>query len=70
MQNHTNTALIIEILALSPFKDSGCVRCPLMGDYKNWRYGMSTKTLAKQKNVTILKLDVAKLNPLGTPRQE
>lgn len=70
VQNHTNTALIIEILALSPFKDSGCVCCPLMGDYKNWRYGMSTKTLAKQKNVTILKLDVVKLNPPATPRQE
>lgn len=46
VQNHTNTALIIEILAWSPFKDSGCVCVlPPGGGYKNWLYGMMTKTL-------------------------
>lgn len=70
VQNHTNTALIIESLALSPFKDSVCVCCPLMGDCKNWQHGMLTKTFAQHMNVTILKLNVAKLNPVTTPGEK
>lgn len=40
VQNHTNTALFTEILALSPFEDSGCVCCPLVegAGFKNWQY--------------------------------
>lgn len=53
VQNHTNTALIIEILALSPFKDSECVCCPLVGDYKIWPFGVLTKTVAERKNMII-----------------
>lgn len=52
VQNHTNTALVIEILASSPLKDSGCVCCPLVGVIRTDTMACQQKTSAKFERVS------------------